>query len=225
MQLAMASVNERNRGAGYPEVGLGIGVNTGKMVVGNIGSQKRMKYGVVGRQVNLTSRIESYTVGGQIFISEGTLKACGDMVRLDSALEIMPKGVTEPLTVYEVGGIAGDYQLFLPPKLQVDWRELARQLPIRFNVLEGEQAGEPRYMAAITKLAPNMAEITAEFLPPRLANLRLSLYDNSGRLITANLYAKVITHLSDLPPVFRVTFTAIPTEAEAFLAELSPSSA
>jgi len=225
MQLAMASVNERNRGAGYPEVGLGIGVNTGKMVVGNIGSQKRMKYGVVGRQVNLTSRIESYTVGGQIFISEGTLKACGDMVRLDSALEIMPKGVTEPLTVYEVGGIAGDYQLFLPPKLQVDWRELARQLPIRFNVLEGEQAGEPRYMAAITKLAPNMAEITAEFLPPRLANLRLSLYDNSGRLITANLYAKVLAHLSDLPPVFQVTFTATPAEAEAFLAELSPSSA
>ena len=75
MQLAMASVNDRNRQAGYPEVALGIGVNTGKMVVGNIGSKKRTKYGVVGRNVNLTSRIESYTVGGQIFISENTLKA------------------------------------------------------------------------------------------------------------------------------------------------------
>ena len=73
MQLAMASVNDRNRQAGYPEVALGIGINTGPMVVGNIGSTKRMKYGVVGSNVNLTARIESYTVGGQIFISENTL--------------------------------------------------------------------------------------------------------------------------------------------------------
>jgi class 3 adenylate cyclase len=100
MQLAMASVNERNRQAGYPEVALGIGVNTGKMVVGNIGSKKRTKYGVVGRHVNLTARIESYTVGGQILISEDTLKECGDIVRIDNAMQVMPKGGKEPLTIY-----------------------------------------------------------------------------------------------------------------------------
>ena len=177
MQLAMAVVNDRNRQAGYPEVALGIGVNTGTMVVGNIGSKKRMKYGVVGRHVNLTSRIESYTVGGQIFISESTLKGCGEIVRLDSTMEVMPKGVKEPLTIYEVGGIAGDYQLFLPPKPEVDWIELTQQLPVQFIVLEGKHVGELRHNAAIIKLAPKMAEITAEILPPRLANLRLSLYD------------------------------------------------
>ena len=95
MQLAMAGVNDRNRQAGYPEVALGIGVNTGNMGVGNIGSKKRTKYGVVGSNVNLTARIESYTVGGQIFISENTLKACGDIVRLDNAMQVSPKGVKE----------------------------------------------------------------------------------------------------------------------------------
>ena len=49
MQLAMASVNDRNRLAGYPEVALGIGINTGEVVMGNIGSKKRIKYAVVGR--------------------------------------------------------------------------------------------------------------------------------------------------------------------------------
>ena len=93
MQLAMTSVNERNRWAGYPEVALGVGLNTGEVVVGNIGSQKRIKYAVVGRAVNLTARIESYTVGGQIFISESTLYECGDILRLDSAMKVMPKGV------------------------------------------------------------------------------------------------------------------------------------
>ena len=52
-------------GKGYPEVHQGIGMNSGQLVVGNIGSKKRMKYGVVGRNVNLTARIESYTVGGR----------------------------------------------------------------------------------------------------------------------------------------------------------------
>jgi adenylate cyclase len=218
MQLAMDSVNERNRQAGYPEVALGIGVNTGKMVVGNIGSKKRMKYGVVGRNVNLTSRIESYTVGGQIFISENTLKECGDIVKIDQAMQVMPKGVKEPLTIYEVGGIAGDYQLFMPPKPELTWIELPQHLPIQFTVLEGKHVGELRHSAAIIKLAPKMAEITAEILPSPLTNLRLSLYDSRERLITDSLYAKVLTHLSNHPPVFQVNFTAVPPETEAFLA-------
>lgn len=54
MQLAMHEVNERNKAAGYPEVAMGIGINTGSAVVGNIGSRKRVKYGVVGSSVNLT---------------------------------------------------------------------------------------------------------------------------------------------------------------------------
>jgi adenylate cyclase len=189
------------------------------MVVGNIGSKKRMKYGVVGSNVNLTARIESYTVGGQIFISENTLKACGDIVRVDDAMQVSPKGVKEPLTIYEVGGITGDYQLFLPPKPEVDWIELPQPLPLRFTVLEGKHVGKVMYQAAIIKLAPKMAEMTAAMLPPRLANLRLSLYNCHDQLITDNIYAKVLTHLSDLPPVFQVNFTAIPPEAETFLAE------
>ncbi len=219
MQLAMASVNDRNRQAGYPEVALGIGINTGPMVVGNIGSKKRMKYGVVGSNVNLTARIESYTVGGQIFISENTLHASGDIVRVDNAMQVSPKGVKEPLTIYEVGGIAGDYQLFLPPKPEVDWIELTQPLSLQFTLLEGKHVGEVRYQAAIIKLAPKMAEITAAILPPLLANLRLSLYDRHDRLVTDNLYGKVLTHLANPPGVFRVNFTAIPPEAETFLAE------
>ena len=129
MQLAMTSVNDRNRQAGYPEVALGIGINTGEVVMGNIGSKKRIKYAVVGRAVNLTARIESYTVGGQIFISESTLDECGDICRIDTAMQVMPKGVKKPLTIHEVGGIGGDFQLFLPPKKEMTWIELKPRAP------------------------------------------------------------------------------------------------
>jgi adenylate cyclase len=69
MQLAMDLVNEQNRQDDLPEVEMGIGIHTGPVVVGNVGSPERMKYGVVGSHVNLTSRIQSYTTGGQILVS------------------------------------------------------------------------------------------------------------------------------------------------------------
>ena len=139
-------------------------------------------------------------------------------------MQVMPKGVKEPLTIFEVGGIAGGYQLFLPPKPEVEWILLNRQLPVQFTVLEGKHMRELRHDATIVKLAPKMAEIKAEILPPRLSNLRLSLYDLREQLITDNLYVKVLVHLSDLPPVFQVNFTALPPEAETFLTESLGSS-
>ena len=69
MQLAMPRVNAWNAEHGLPELEMGIGINTGEVVVGNIGSRKRAKYGVVGSNVNLAGRIEGYTIGGQILIS------------------------------------------------------------------------------------------------------------------------------------------------------------
>ena len=177
MQLAMTSVNERNRRAGYPEVALGIGINTGEVVMGNIGSKKRIKYAVVGRAVNLTARIESYTVGGQIFISESTLDECGDICRIDTAMKVMPKGVKKPLTIHEVGGIGGDFQLFLPPKQEITWRELEPGLPVQFTVVDWKHTGELGHRGAITKIAHNMVEIHSQVLPSPLANLRISLYD------------------------------------------------
>jgi adenylate cyclase len=219
MQLAMTSVNERNRRAGYPEVALGVGINTGEVVVGNIGSQKRIKYAVVGRTVNLTARIESYTVGGQIFISESTLYECGDILRIDSDVKVMPKGVKKPLTIHEVGGIGGDFQLFLPPEKEITWIELKQGLPVQFAVVDWKHTGELGHGGTITKIAPNMVEIYSEVLPSPLANLRISLYGPDDHEISDDLYGKVVARLSESPPAFLVHFTSIPPEAEAFLAK------
>ena len=116
MQLAMTTVNQFNRQNGHPPISMGIGINTGSVIVGNIGCEKRMKYGVVGSNVNLTARIESFTLGGQILISKSTKDAIADKLRIDGMLRVKAKGVEGPVPIYDVGGIAGEFNFTMPER-------------------------------------------------------------------------------------------------------------
>ncbi|MDD5285113.1 MAG: adenylate/guanylate cyclase domain-containing protein [Desulfuromonadaceae bacterium] len=221
MQLAMQEVNERNRAAGYPEVFMGIGINTGSAVVGNIGSRKRVKYGVVGSNVNLTSRIESYTVGGQILISESTARACGEHLRIDGKLEVMPKGVKTPITIYEVGGIGCTFNLFLPEQRSEDMPELLWPLEIRFAPLVDKDAGIETHNGLVKKLSERVAEVHAEISMEKLTNLRISLLDHLGATIATDIYAKVIDHVAGRPSAFRIHFTSIAPETVALMKQMA----
>ena len=86
MQLAMTDVNQRLTAKGGTELEMGIGINTGRVIVGNIGSVRRTKYAAVGSNVNLAGRIESFTTGGQLLISESTRAAIKSPLRLDAAV-------------------------------------------------------------------------------------------------------------------------------------------
>lgn len=105
MQLAMKGLNEQLAGEDLAQIASGIGLNTGEVVVGNIGSEKRMKYSVVGSPVNLTARIESFTIGGQILASRETCDQLGDSARIDGRLRVKMKGYDEPVYIYEIGGL------------------------------------------------------------------------------------------------------------------------
>jgi len=218
MQMAMTEVNRRCREHGYPEVQQGIGINSGQIVVGNSGSKKRMKYGVVGRNVNLTSRIESYTVGGQIFISENTLDECGrHLLRIDDEMEVMPKGVKRPITIYEVGGIRGEFNLFLPEKVAMKLEELTRPFPVQVTILEGKHASDEAHPGRVIRMLDSEAEIEADVPAEKLMNLKIAVFTPEGHEIATDLYAKVISVTPQHPAAFRVRFTSVPPEAETFL--------
>jgi len=113
MEQAMARVNDLNRAAGLPEIETGIGIKTGEVIVGNIGSEKRAKYGVVGHHVNFASRIESYTAGGQILVSERTLDACNGMLQTRGEMSVRPKGIDEDVKLFDVASIGEPYNISL----------------------------------------------------------------------------------------------------------------
>lgn len=116
MQQAMAAFNAESESLGHPLLEMGIGINTGEVVVGNIGSERRMKYSVVGSTVNMAARIESCTVGGQILASESTIREVASDVRIDGHLRVKMKGFTGAATIFEVGGIGGQEEIYLPQR-------------------------------------------------------------------------------------------------------------
>lgn len=212
MQQAMTAVNEQNRQIGLPEIEMGIGINTGEVVVGNVGSQRRAKYTVIGRHVNLAARIESYTVGGQILVSEDTLKDADCEVRIQGELCVEPKGIRTPMTVYEVGGIGGKYQLFLP-EAEDRMQPLGQEVPLEFTVLEGKHAVGNLFQGQLTKLSKSGAELQTEQPLDVLSNLKLHLLTGVDRTqLSGDLYAKVIKQVDESAHRFAIRFTSVPPE-------------
>ena len=115
MQNTMDWVNEKNLENGLPELAMGVGLNTGEVVVGNIGSEMRMQYSVIGGPVNLAARIEGFTSAGQILASETTINAVKDSVRIAGNLKVKVRGIDHPIPIYDVSGIAGDFEIYLDP--------------------------------------------------------------------------------------------------------------
>ncbi len=114
LQLAMNDLNASHRGQGLPELALGIGVHSGEAVVGTIGSKRRQKYTAIGKTVNLVARIESHSVGGQVLVSGWAYDEIKDIADILGSFQLRAKGFTDPITVHDVRGLAGEYDLRLP---------------------------------------------------------------------------------------------------------------
>lgn len=222
MQLAMAHVNEQMEKWGLPALEMGIGINTGEVVVGNLGSEKRTKYGVVGSHVNLTYRIESYTTGGQILISEETLNCTSpNLVKVEDKKLVQPKGVKNPITIYEVSGIAGKYNLFLPKETEIFY-SLSQPISLEYTILEGKHVGENLFSGRLLQLSERSALIGAEdatdSLPLVLTNIKLNLKSSDSEL-REDIYAKVLEKPAE-PGKFYIRFTSKPPAIEAKLNDI-----
>ncbi len=127
MQNCLVDLNHEITASGAPPLEMGIGINTGQVIVGNIGSELRMKYGIVGDTVNRASRIESNSIGGQILIGRSTFDLVKDMVTSHPPRNMMMKGLKKPLVFYSVTAIhCRDFKVALSSS-----QGIAARVPIR----------------------------------------------------------------------------------------------
>ena len=108
MQAALIEFNHRQARDRKPTLAVGIGINTGVVVVGNVGSEKRLEYTAIGDHVNLAARLQAIAAGGQILISAHTYHAIQPLARVKKLPPVKIKGKVEEVTVYELHGLFSD---------------------------------------------------------------------------------------------------------------------
>ena len=205
MQNRMKKINCFNAERGYPMLEMGIGLNTGEVIVGNIGSEKRTKYGVVGSQVNLCGRIESYTVGGQILISPLTRKMAGTDLEIAQEMEVFPKGVKEALVLSHVTGIGAPFNCSCAVE-EDDFRALEEQKPVGFVLIQGKHADKQTAAGRFVAVSGNGAIMQTDYPLKEHDNIRLE----AG----GDLFAKV---MKAVPQGWVLRYTALSQDYKRWL--------
>lgn len=220
MQLAMSEVNRRLVEKGATELEMGIGIHTGRVIVGNIGSLRRTKYAAVGSNVNLAGRIESFTTGGQVLISESTRTQITSPLRVHGQFRVEPKGAAGSLQLFEIGGIGEPFNLFLQSRAKHLYL-LPEPLAIRFTVLEEEFVGRTVHegrLAAFSEAEAGM-ESQVPLLP--LSNLKIELDPVVGANPGGEIYAKVIGPVPNSPTQTQIRFTSVSPSLKVWMHEMA----
>jgi class 3 adenylate cyclase len=222
MQQAMEEINVMNAADGMPLLRMGVGVHTGTVVVGNIGSEKRTKYSVVGSPVNFTGRVEAVTVGGQVLISASTYDRVRDLVEVHGTIEVEMKGIPQPATLFDVRALEGPYQIRLPERPEKLVR-LPERLPIELYRLQEKIVTGLAGAAWITQLGDTQAVVVYEGELAEWEDVRLHLLDEHQVKLPGKVYGKVtsVKHLE--PPLHEanISFTSVSLEVYRLIQKIT----
>jgi PAS domain S-box-containing protein len=103
IQRATIRLNATRQRHGLPTLHIGIGINNGEAIVGNIGSEKRMEYTVIGDMVNVAQRLQAQARGGEILIGASTLPHVQPMVTVYDTVETRIRGRRQPVLAHRIG--------------------------------------------------------------------------------------------------------------------------
>ena len=207
MEKAMDEINRWNAQYKYPHLEMGIGIDSGEVIVGTIGSEKRMKYGVVGKHVNLCGRIESYCVGGQILISPDVRAQLCAPVEIEREMTVSPKGAEQGIVLSHVTGLGEPYNIHIDVQSDALVR-VEHPIAVTFKRLSGKHTMEKYYFGGLIAVGRDSALLETESA--------LELFDNIKLEVGGALFGKV-TEKND--NVYFLQYTSIPSGYEKWTRE------
>jgi class 3 adenylate cyclase len=202
MQHALVALNEEQRRLGLPELEMGIGINTGEVIVGNIGSERRTKYGAVGAAINLAYRIESQTIGGQVLLGPRTYELVRDVIDVRGTLDLSLKGVDARLTIHDVRAIRGTYATALPERADAARVRLDPAVPATCYRLDGKRLSDTPLAARLHAVSATTAEasVTGELAERDSVRLVVDGMDAYVKVLERRADGEVVVAFTDVSP-------------------------
>ena len=179
MQIAMNALRQQHRQDNLPDVFLGVGISTGTVMAGLIGSAAYRAFTVIGEEVNLAARIEAFSLRGQVLLSETTYSHCREFVEVSPSMEVYVKGrsdrlrIREALSIPDLGRVVPRQEVRKSPRV-------ATQLSLEYRPLTGKVVAswpsrgvvrDLSYHGALVELAealPQYSEVKLAFTLPGL---------------------------------------------------------
>jgi adenylate cyclase len=215
MQIRMQELNEEYKRKGLRELFMGIGINTGEVMAGILGSELYAEYTVIGDEVNLASRIEALSLRGQVLISDSTYDLCRDFVETAAPMQVHVKGKAETVNVREV--------LAIPTKgLRVPRQEIRRshrvevQLPFTYQVIVAGIVLPELLHGTIYDIGYHGLLVEMAYPVDAMTDLKLSVHLAKVGFTATDMYGKVVNQKDrDGRKLQGVEFTSLSPEVTA----------
>ncbi len=212
MQNTLHQLNKELAAEGIRPLEMGIGINTGSVIVGNIGSKIRAKYGIVGMPVNTASRIESLTVGGQVLIGEPTFRQVSEVVDVDPPQTVMVKGYKQPLVCFPVKAIRGPYDISMMEQ-KAESQQVELHLPMTGWVVDGKAIREPGIQGHTLHVDDNQWQVEFESVLEPMTDLKIQVNFCTEAHCFEPIYGKILGRMdAALPNTYDLKITAITQE-------------
>ncbi|MCR8922445.1 PilZ domain-containing protein [Dasania sp. GY-MA-18] len=199
MQHAMNDYNQQNKELGFPELYMGIGINTGTVLAGELGGEQHT---VIGDAVDLVSRIEAQSLRGQILMSEATFKLAQSYTLVGQSNSVQVKGRRKPVLLYELLGTTQPRTMTVPRREIRKSPRVAVSMPCYFQVVKGKQVKSQHCKAEVIDIGYHGFLILSPVPLEHFSEIKLEVSLNLLATDTSEIYARVL-HCESVGQGFR----------------------